>query len=165
MKQKALGIIFVTITSGILIGAPAQGASIVMPIASVTPGAVDTSITQANIGSTICISGYTKTVRPPTSYTTKLKRQQLRGTYKRYHDTVTSHFEEDHLIALAIGGSPTSVKNLWPEPYAGSTGARVKDKVELKLHTLVCSGRVPLKTAQKAMAKNWYAAYLKYKNW
>jgi hypothetical protein len=31
-------------------------------------------------------------------------------------------FEEDHFIPLAVGGSPRSPKNLWPEPYEGKFG-------------------------------------------
>jgi hypothetical protein len=72
------------------------------------------------------------------------------------------NFEEDHLIPLELGGHPTDPKNLWPEPYASNTGARVKDKLENALYELVCNGSVTLKTAQKAMATNWYTAYLKY---
>jgi len=30
------------------------------------------------------------------------------------------------------------------------------------LHALVCSGLLPLKTAQKAIATNWYSAYQRY---
>jgi hypothetical protein len=133
-----------------------------LPIASVTPGAINPNVTQSNIHSTICVSGYTKTIRPPSSYTTTLKIQQLATSYSRYHDALTGDFEEDHLISLEIGGSPTDPKNLWPEPYIGTTGARIKDKIENKLHALICSGQISLRTAQVAIAKNWYTAYLKY---
>jgi hypothetical protein len=75
---------------------------------------------------------------------------------------LTGDFEEDHLISLELGGSPTSVKNLWPEPYSSAYGARIKDKIENKLHALVCSHQITLVVAQKAIANNWYAAYLKY---
>ena len=136
--------------------------SVVLPIASVTPGVTNPAVTQSNIKTTICKSGWTATIRPPSSYTNKIKQQQLFGTYSRYKDKVMGHYEEDHLISLQLGGSPSDVKNLWPEPYAGTTGARVKDKVETRLKTLVCSGKVTLKVAQKAIAKNWYVAYKKY---
>jgi hypothetical protein len=42
-----------------------------------TPGATDPAVTQANIHQTICIPGYSKTVRPPSRYTSKLKHRQL----------------------------------------------------------------------------------------
>src|SRR6266566_1403060 len=54
------------------------------------------------------------------------------------------HYEEDHLIPLAVGGSPRSPKNLWPEPYKGKFGARVKDKLERFLQDRVGDGTVPL---------------------
>ena len=141
---------------------PAFARGIVLPVAKVTPGAINPNVSQSNIQSTICVTGYTKTIRPPSSYTTRLKKSQLAGAYAFYHDRVTGHFEEDHLISLELGGSPSDPRNLWPEPYAGSAGARVKDKVENKLHALVCSGQVPLTVAQHAIASNWYAAYKKY---
>jgi hypothetical protein len=135
----------------------------VLPNSSVTPGATNPAVTQANIHSTICVVGYTKSIRPPSSYTTKLKIQQLSTLpYSAFNDLKTKDFEEDHLISLELGGSPTDPKNLWPEPYASTTGARVKDKIENALHALVCNGSITLKTAQKAIATNWYSAYLKY---
>jgi len=140
----------------------ANASSPILPIAKYTQGAINPDVTQANIGSTICVTGYTKTIRPPSTYTTSLKVQQLATTYSFYHDNLTGDFEEDHLISLELGGSPTSVKNLWPEPYSSAYGARIKDKIENKLHALVCSHQITLAVAQKAIAKNWYAAYLKY---
>ena len=135
----------------------------ILPNASVTPGAINPAVTQSNIQSTICVIGYTKTIRPPSSFTTKLKIKQLSTLpYSAFNDFKTADFEEDHLISLELGGSPDNPKNLWPEPYASATGARVKDKVENALHALVCNGSVTLKTAQKAIATNWYTAYLKY---
>ena len=134
----------------------------ILPISSITPGAINPEVTQNNIHSTICVSGFTTTIRPDETYTTVLKGKQLSGPYSFYHDSNLADYEEDHLISLEIGGSPTDPKNLWPEPYAGSTGARVKDQVENKLHDLVCSGKISLANAQKAIASNWYSAYQKY---
>jgi hypothetical protein len=91
-----------------------------------------------------------------------LKEQQLATGYAYHGDTNTSDYEEDHLISLEIGGSPTSPLNLWPEPYNTPDGARVKDQIENKLNALVCDGSITLATAQHAIATNWYAAYLTY---
>ena len=133
-----------------------------LPNAKKTPGATSPAVTQANIKKTICVSGYTATIRPPASYTTKLKKNQLASGYAYHGIMTTSYYEEDHLISLELGGSPKDVKNLWPEPYSGAYGARTKDKIENKLHTLVCNGDIALKTAQQLEAKNWYAAYVQY---
>ena len=136
--------------------------SISLPIHSITPGATNPAVTQSDVQSTICKSGWTATIRPSSSYTTRLKEQELAGTYSGDTSKVTGRYEEDHLISLELGGNPTSILNLWPEPYAGHLGARVKDKLENKLKGLVCAGAVSLKVAQAAIAKNWYLAYKKY---
>ena len=135
----------------------------VLPNAQVTPGTINPAVTQANIGETICVLGYTKTIRPPSSYTTALKKSQLRTLpYSSYGSTDTKLFEEDHLIPLELGGNPTSPKNLWPEPWSGASSARLKDQLENKLHLLVCSHALTLKVAQRAIATNWYVAYQNY---
>jgi hypothetical protein len=134
----------------------------VLPDPRRTPGARNPAVTQASIGSTICVSGWTSTVRPPSSYTTALKERQLASGYAYRGDLSTADYEEDHLISLEIGGSPTSELNLWPEPYDAPDGARVKDVVENRLHALVCSGQISLATAQHAIATNWWTAYLTY---
>jgi hypothetical protein len=75
-----------------------------------------------------------------------------------------SDFEEDHLIPLALGGAPYDPRNLWPEPRASADGwnASVKDELEAALPRLVCSGRVSLADAQRAIATDWIAAYRFY---
>lgn len=73
-----------------------------LPDPSRTPGAINPVVTQANIHATICVRGWTKTVRPPEDYTYRLKREQLRAW--DYVDQQTRDYEEDHLIPLALGG-------------------------------------------------------------
>src|ERR1035437_3182978 len=51
-----------------------------LPSHTLTPGALNPAVTQATIGMTICVSGWTTTVRPPTSYTTPLKRRSEEHT-------------------------------------------------------------------------------------
>lgn len=150
----------VTTTAGF--GARILASGVVLPNRTLTPGAANPSVTQATISRTICLTGYTKTIRPSSTYTTSLKRQQLAAGYTYRGDLSTSDYEEDHLVSLELGGSPTSVKNLWPEPYLAPEGARVKDRIENRLHDLVCSGRLSLRAAQYAIASNWWTAYLRY---
>jgi hypothetical protein len=133
-----------------------------LPNRAKTPGSADPAVTQANIHQTICLTGYTKTVRPPSSYTTNLKRSQLTSGYAYRGDTNLRDYEEDHLIPLEIGGNPSSTANLWPEPSNVAAGSKLKDQLENKLHDLVCSGQVPLAVAQQADATNWYVAYQRY---
>ena len=135
-----------------------------LPIKKETPGVLNPDVTQANIKDNICKSGWTDTVRPPVSYTNKLKAQQLAGPYASFvkiWGADPAGYEEDHLISLQLGGSPTDPKNLFPQPYAGKN-ARTKDVVETKLKRLVCAGTITLKVAQKAISTDWVKAYQKY---
>jgi hypothetical protein len=146
-------------TSG---GAVVNAVGAILPNRVRTPGAVNPVVTPADIRSTICVSGWTATIRPPSAYTTGLKQQQLASGYSYRGDRSDGDYEEDHLISLELGGSPTSVRNLWPEPYRAPDGARIKDKIENKLHELVCAGQLGLATAQHAIARNWWTAYTTY---
>src|SRR5207248_165128 len=70
-----------------------------LPDRSCTPGAIDPAVTQATIGSTICRSGYTDTVRPPESQTETFKFDVAEPAYGQ-HDV---HGELDHLVPLELG--------------------------------------------------------------
>jgi hypothetical protein len=126
-----------------------------LPDARCTPGAGWYKVTQATIGKTICKSGWTATVRPPVSYTDALKVTQIREYH--YRNTNVHAYEEDHLIPLELGGSPTSVKNLWPE-YDGGHIPNPKDAVENYLKRAVCAHKVSLSAARHAIAVNWITA-------
>lgn len=126
-----------------------------LPDRTCTPGALNLSVTQASLSSTICKSGWTATVRPPSSYTGPLKTRQI--TQYGYTDTSPAGYEEDHLVPLELGGNPTSPANLWPEPEAGTYGFHAKDKVENAARAAVCDGRRTLAAMQHAMEVNWEA--------
>jgi len=132
-----------------------------LPDPACTPGATNPDVTQTTIQSTICVSGYTASIRPPTSYTNPLKLQsiQLYG----YADTNPADYEEDHLIALEVGGNPTAVQNLWAEPSNGTFGSTVKDTFENYLHSQVCSGAMALAEAQREISTNWVQYYSAWK--
>ena len=68
---------------------------------AMTPGAVNADVRQDNIGTTICVPGWTRTVRPDRHYTSALKRQQLAA---QGYVHAASAFEEDHLIPLSLAG-------------------------------------------------------------
>jgi hypothetical protein len=125
-----------------------------------TPGAIDPGIKQENIADTICIPGYTSTVRPPSSYTSRLKREQMRelrlpGTKGDYH--------EDHLVPLCVGGHPSDEKNLWPEPVAGRWSASVKDQLESSVCRAVCNGTMTLQDGQEIFLRpDWTKEYEKF---
>ncbi|MCX5055067.1 hypothetical protein [Streptomyces sp. NBC_00474] len=127
-----------------------------LPDPTCQPGAYNPDVTQDTIDSTICVSGWTATVRPPTSYTNALKVKQI-AEYG-YSDTSTSDYEEDHQVPLELGGAPKDPKNLWPEPRYGNETASNKDSVENKLKKAVCDGTVTLDDARSAIAADWTTA-------
>ena len=124
-----------------------------LPDPHCTPGARSPAVTQANVHSTICVSGYTKKVRPRESIT---EREKL-ASMASYGDTEPPHeYEYDHVVSLELGGAPNDSRNLWPEPGASPNR---KDRLEDRLHALVCDGRMTLASAQKQIAGSWVIAY------
>jgi len=113
-------------------------------------------VTQENIHETICVPGWTKTIRPPASYTTKLKIQQLRAAGLRGK---ASDYEEDHVAPLCIGGNPTDPNNLRPQLWKD---AHEKDDLERFLCRSVCDEQILLKDAQQAFFTDWRQAYNYY---
>jgi len=113
---------------------------------TLTPGAINPDVTQANVRTTICVRGWTKTVRPPVVYTNTLKARQLRDLGLA---GPSSAYQEDHLISLELGGAPTDPRNLWPEPYPRAADV---DRIENELNAKVCSGRLTLAAARREEA-------------
>jgi hypothetical protein len=128
----------------------------VLPDRLCSPGAYDPFVTQATIGSTICVSGYTKTVRNVSSSTKD-------AVYREYgiFQHAPYSYEIDHIISLELGGS-NDIANLYPEAYGGRNGARVKDAFENELKGKICAGELKLRLAQRMIAGNWLAAARKY---
>jgi hypothetical protein len=107
-----------------------------------TPGVLNPDVSAATARATICRHGWTRTVRPPTSYTDDLKRRQLRAFGLR---GPPSAYQEDHLISLELGGDPNDPRNLWPEPYPRASAV---DRIENDLNRRVCAGELSLAGAQ-----------------
>lgn len=69
--------------------------------------------------------------------------------------------EIDHLISRELGGAD-DVANLWPQSYVGEWNARLKDRLENRLHREVCAGRLTLEDAQGGIAQDWKAMFTRY---
>jgi hypothetical protein len=142
---------------------PSLRSPIGLPDPHRTPGSVNPNVTEANLAATICMSGWTRTVRPPSAYTNALKLVQI--VEYGYADRKPSDYEEDHLVPLELGGAARDPANLWPEPrqlvLADGTNvdSNAKDGLENYLHTRVCSGLMPLADAQRLIAGDWIAAW------
>ncbi len=133
-----------------------------LPDPHCTPGALNPQVTQATIGTTICASGFTSSIRPPESITEPEKVDSAAA----YGYTGPLHVAEyDHLVSLELGGDPNDAANLWVEPPDdpnATSVANTKDRLEARLKSLVCSGRLTLAAAQEAIAGNWAAAYQQF---
>ncbi len=124
-------------------GSRSTTAHVVRASWAITPGVLNPDVTQATIRATICTPGWTRTVRPPVSFTNALKEKGLRQY--GLHGPLSA-FQEDHLISLELGGNPTDPRNLWPEPYPRAAAV---DKIENQLNDLICSGQISLAEGQR----------------
>lgn len=117
-----------------------------------TPG--DILTTDARV---VCVPGYASSVR---HVTTKTKE----AIYAAYG--IGAHkpgmYEVDHLVSLQLGGS-NAPSNLWPQSYTSLLyNAKHKDRLEGRLHRLVCSGLMGLTEAQRLISTDWIFAYKTY---
>ena len=118
------------------------------------PGALNQAVTQDTISTTICVPGWSATIRPSKYYTEALKYKLVRATHGKVGD-----YELDHAIPLELGGAASDPRNLWLEPHAGKWGSLKKDRLENKLKALVCKGTITLDEARKEIWPHWVAAY------
>ena len=122
-----------------------------LPDATLTPGAVMTT------SESVVCSRSTSTVR-------NVPQSEKLAVYKEYGiaEHPTGAYEIDHLISLELGGS-NDIANLWPQSYQTQPwNAHVKDRLENKLHAMVCAGSITLPMAQEAIRTDWIKAYEKY---
>ncbi|HZU40208.1 MAG TPA: hypothetical protein VE992_04115 [Solirubrobacteraceae bacterium] len=121
------------------------------PDPTCTPGALNPAVTQATIDRTICVEGWTATVRPPESIT----EQEKVASMAAYGDAgPLVDYEYDHFVPLELGGATNDPRNLWPEPGASPNP---KDGVEDELRRKVCNGQISLAEAQREIVTNWTA--------
>ena len=134
-----------------------------LPDPARTPGSINPAATQAKLADTVCKSGWAATQRPPAAYTSALKFAQI--IEYGYTDRDRSHYQEDHLVPLELGGAPRDPRNLWPEPNEATLpdGTTItsgdKDDLEDALHRKVCGGEMLLADAQRLIAGNWIDAW------
>jgi len=125
---------------------------IARPNPALTPGAAVPGVSVEQV----CAPGYASTSRNPGL----LDEQSVFQLYLLDYPAGLSGHRVDRLIPSELGGADT-LPNLWPEPTTPQTAGR-KDQLAGWLHQLVCSGAVPLETAQRQVADDWYAAWLRY---
>ncbi len=131
-----------------------------LPDRQLTPGTINTAISEQQYRAQCHNKGWTRPYRPSVSFTNSLKKLQM----KKYGYPLADvgDYEEDHLVPLCLAGAPQDPANLWPQPRFGEWNADRKDNLEAKLCRLACDGKVPLWEAQREIATDWIAAYRKY---
>jgi hypothetical protein len=122
--------------------------------------ALNPDVDEETINRTICTSGYTKSVRPATSYTNGVKRKLMLAA--GLDAQAAGDYELDHIVPLALGGHPRRLSNLMLQPWEGEHGAKAKDILEVRLQSLVCHGQLDLTDAQVCIARDWEACAAQY---
>ena len=116
-----------------------------------SPGAYYSELTKQ----VICSAGFrTSTIRNvPQS-----EKFSVENEYGMQPGHYGSTLEIDHIVSLELGGS-NDIANLYPEPGSGAASYHVKDRLENRLHRLVCAGTISLHAAQLGIARNWLTLY------
>jgi hypothetical protein len=116
-----------------------------------SPGAYYSALTKSRI----CAPDFrTDPIRDVSTSKKQARRDRVRDGGKPYGKTL----EIDHIVSLELGGS-NDIPNLFPEKRDVSPGYKVKDKLENKLHDLVCDGTFTLRTVRRRIASDWQALY------
>ena len=111
---------------------------------------INPAVTQATIDQTICVPGWTKTVRPSARYAARIKIKVIREL--ELPEELLNAFELDHRIPLALGGAPSTPTNLELQPW---DEAGEKDAVEACLSRAVCAGKIALDEARRRIWGDW----------
>ena len=123
-------------------------------------GALNPDVAQDTIAQTICVPGYTKSVRPAADYASDVKRILMERA--GMNSGTAQYYELDYVIPLALGGHPTDRQNFALQILEGKNGAKRKDRIEAKLQCLVCSGQVTIADAQREILTDWQGAYQRH---
>lgn len=121
------------------------------PDRSCSPGAYYARLTRAVICSPNFRTSSIRNVSQEEKFAVEREYGMPAGYYGR-------SLEIDHIVSLELGGS-NDIANLFPEPGSGPASYRAKDRLENRLHALVCAGRMDLRTAQRGIASDWEALY------
>jgi hypothetical protein len=113
-----------------------------------SPGAYSAGLTT----DVICSPGFrTSTIRNVPA----AEKRAVKVAYGMQPRGYGSALEIDHIISLELGGS-NSIANLFPEQ---APGYHAKDKLENRLHQMVCSGEITLRAAQQGIAQHWQTLF------
>ena len=146
-----------------LLAFPASAQTVVTPatmpvVAQSLADLLNPDVTQATLSTTVCVAGWSPSVRISSSQAARIKAKQVLALYGP--DMPTTAFEENHKIPISLGGNPVNEANLVPQSYGGRWNARDSDALELSMHAKLCAGTITLAQAQAAFFGDWREAYL-----
>ena len=121
-----------------------------LPDRRCSPGAYSSRLTKT----VICSSRFHRGKLPRVSQS---KKDRVEREYGLPAGSYGRALEIDRIVPLRLGGT-NNIANLFPEEYAfanHSPGYLIKDRLDARLTTLVCAGRIGLRTAQRRIAANW----------
>lgn len=124
-----------------------------LPDRQCSPGAYYSGLTKAVLCSSSFRTGTVRDVPESEKHSVETEYGMPARSYGRT-------IEIDHIASLELGGS-NDISNLFPEPGSGHANYHVKDKLENKLHAMVCAGSISLHAAQRGIASNWETLYKK----
>ena len=168
MVRRWYAMIAVALTSGLAIGGTVDVGKTVLlkkrtktsgcrltanPDRRCSPGAYYSKLKKAVICSASFRTVSIRNVPQSEKYAVEAKYGMVEKLYGRT-------LEIDHIISLELGGS-NDIANLFPERAKPAPGYKVKDKLENKLHSLVCSGEMTLSSARVGIATSWQKLYRK----
>ena len=122
-----------------------------LPDRRCSPGAFYGGLTQPAVCSPSFRTGAIRNVSQAEKFAVERAYGMAPGSYGRT-------IEIDHIVPLELGGS-NDIANLFPEPGAGRASYHLKDRLENRLHALVCGGSLALSAARRAIAANWEREY------
>lgn len=121
------------------------------PDSACSPGAYYSKLTRSVICSAGFHTGDVRNVPESEKFAVEREYGLAPGHYGRT-------LEIDHLVSLELGGS-NDIANLFPERANAHPGYKVKDRLENRLHDLVCAGSMRLRVVQREIARNWQGLY------
>jgi hypothetical protein len=121
------------------------------PNHQLTPGAVASTDTTALCGMSKAAA---RVAVPFTTQTT------VYAAYGYTDPAIQRKYSIDYLVPIDLGGATTTA-NMWPAAIRG-TGFFQKNQLDHVLYDMVCRRTITLTTAQGAVERDWYAAWLQY---
>jgi hypothetical protein len=122
-----------------------------LPDRRCSPGAYYSRLTKAVICAASFRTGTIRNVPDGEKHTVETEYGMAARAYGRT-------IEIDHIVSLELGGS-NDIANLFPEPGSGIANYHLKDKLENRLHAMVCAGQLTLTSARNGIASNWKTLY------